>query len=112
MSIHIEAMGGRKRIDTLSALSATGEMEIAGRRLSFNLIAARPNRLRVETHDGTRVLVQGTNGVDPAWELDQRGTPKYRIMPETVARMFVADAEFDNPVIAGIGRGFKFDLAG
>jgi hypothetical protein len=111
--IHIEAIGGRERIEKLEALRATGTVQAAGRKVRFTMIAARPDRIRLETEAGGRTLVQGSDGEQPPWEFDT-GTwpPKYRAMPEGAAKTFVADSEFDDPLVAGEKRGFVLDYAG
>jgi hypothetical protein len=111
--IHREAIGGRARIEALKAMRATGYVEAGGKRVRFTLIAARPNRLRLETEQGGRTLVQGTDGNSPAWEFDTGSwPPQYRSMAENVAKTFTADAEFDDPLVGGAERGFTFDHAG
>jgi hypothetical protein len=51
--------------------------------------------------------------VEPPWEFDT-GTwpPRYREMSEPAARAFTADAEFDDPLVAGPARGFTLEYAG
>jgi hypothetical protein len=112
--IHVEAMGGRERIASLKALRATGKViTAAGKEVRFTMIAARPNSVRMETVAGGRTLVQGTNGTEPAWEFDTGSwPPKYRGMEERVAKTFVADAEFDDALVAGNTRGYAVDFAG
>jgi hypothetical protein len=111
--IHLEALGGRERIDALAAMRSTGTVIVGTKRVHFTLIAARPDRLRLETESGGRSLVQGTDGVEPPWEFDT-GTwpPRYRAMTAATARVFAEDAEYDDPLVAGAARGFKFDFAG
>lgn len=111
--IHLEAIGGRERVAALTALRATGQVTAGKRQVRFTLVAARPDRVRLETEAGVRMLVQGYDGAEPPWEFDT-GTwpPKYRDMAESVAKTFVADAEFDDPLIAGEARGYTFDYAG
>lgn len=111
--IHTEAVGGRERIAALGSLRAAGYVIAGGTRVRFSLTAARPNRIRLETDNAGRTLVQGSDGVEPPWEFDT-GTwpPRYRSMAESAARTFVGDAEFDDPLIAGESRGFALNYAG
>jgi hypothetical protein len=110
---HVEAMGGRQRIEALSAVRATGYVEAGGKRLRFTMFAQRPNRVRVETQGGGRTLVQGSDGREPPWEFDT-GTwpPQYQPMAEPAAKTFAADAEFDDPLVAGKSRGYTLKFAG
>jgi hypothetical protein len=111
--IHIAAMGGAERIAALKALRATGQVFAAGRRVRFSFVAERPDHVRVETEAGGRTLVQASDGREPPWEFDTgRWPPHYDPMPEAVARTFLADAEFDDPIVAGARRGFALKLDG
>lgn len=111
--IHVEAIGGRQRVEALTALRATGHVGSGGKRVRFTLTAARPNRVRIETELGGRTLVQATDGTEPPWEFDTGSwPPRYQPMKENVAKTFVADAEFDDPLVAGATRGYTFDNGG
>lgn len=113
VSIHVEAMGGRKRLEALSAIRATGQVLAGGKTLRFTMVAARPNRIRLETQNGPRTLVQGFDGKDAPWEFDTGNwPPRYREMAEAHVKTFTADAEFDDPLVGGAERGFIFDYAG
>jgi hypothetical protein len=111
--IHLEAIGGRRRIAALTALRMSGQVVLGPRRVHFTMIAARPNRIRLETGSDGRTLVNASDGVEPAWEFDT-GTwpPRYRTMGEAAAKSFTADAEFDDPLVAGPARGFTLEYAG
>lgn len=111
--IHVEAIGGKARIDALAALRATGQVYAGGKAVRFTMTAARPAKIRLEIEKDGRTLVQASDGSEPAWELDSGATPpKYRPMSDAVAKTFVADAEFDDPLVAGGARGYVFDFAG
>lgn len=111
--IHIEAIGGQKRVEALAALRATGQVNSAGRQLRFTMTAARPDRIRLETESGGRTLVQASDGKEPPWQFDT-GTwpPKYQEMPKANIKTFTADAEFDDPLVAGKRRGYEIEHAG
>lgn len=113
MRIHLEAIGGSKRVEALSALRATGQVITGGKRLRFTMTAARPDRVRLETESGGRTLVQASDGKEPPWEFDT-GTwpPRYQPMAEVNVRTFTADAEFDDPLVTGKSRGYEFEDAG
>ena len=111
--IHTEAIGGLERIEALKALRATGHVVIGGSQMRFTMLAARSARVRIETDRGGRTRVQGTDGVDAPWEFDTRTwPPQYVPMEPRAAKTFVADAEFDDPLVAGPARGFTLDFAG
>lgn len=111
--IHLEAIGGRKRIEALRALRMSGQVVVGERKLRFTMIAARPDRVRLETESNGRTLVNASDGVEPPWEFDTGNwPPRYRDMDAGAARGFTADAEFDDPLIAGPARGFTLDYAG
>jgi hypothetical protein len=111
--IHLEAIGGRERIAKLQGLRMTGFVVVGDKRVRFVMIAARPDRVRLETASEGRTLVHASDGVAPPWEFDT-GTwpPRYRDMSETAGRAFTADAEFDDPLVAGAARGYTLDFAG
>jgi len=111
--IHLEAIGGRARLAALVGLRVSGIVVLGQRRVRFTMMAARPNRVRLETEDGGRTLVNASNGVEPPWEFDTgKWPPRYRDMEESAARGFTADAEFDDPLVAGPARGFTLDYGG
>jgi hypothetical protein len=111
--IHMEAIGGRQRMNLLQTLRATGRVVIDGRTMTFTLLAERPNRLRMETRSGDRRIIQATNGVDAPWQLlsdDQ--PPRITRLQDFAAREFAADAEFDDPLVDHAARGYALDYAG
>lgn len=111
--IHTEAIGGRKRMNQLTTLQASGRVAIDGRELTFRLIAARPNRLRMESMSGGRRIIQATDGVTPPWQqLPDANPPVVTELKGEEAREFAADAEFDDPLIDHAARGYALDYAG
>ena len=112
--IHVAVLGGRERIEALKSFRAEGHVLVAsGAQVKFTMMAARPNQIRLETEKGGRTLVQGWDGSSVPWEFDTAlWPPRYREMPVGAARTFMADAEFDDPLVAGEGRGFTLEYAG
>lgn len=111
--IHLEALGGRERVDALAAVRATGHVIAGGKRVDFYMIAARPAKLRLEIDGGGRTQVQAYDGVEPPWEFDT-GTwpPRYKTMAENSAKTFMGDAEFDDPLVSGASRGYTLEYGG
>lgn len=112
--IHTQALGGPARLEKLAAIRATGVSGIAGKPpVRFTLTAARPAKIRLETEAGGRTLVQGWDGVEPAWEFDTlKWPPQYRAMAKDMAHQFTTDAEFDDALIAGEKRGYTLEYGG
>ena len=111
--IHVEVIGGKERIDALVGLRASGYVVTGGKKVRFTMIAARPNRLRLETGAEGRSLVQASDGVDVPWKFDTGvWPPRYEPMGVTEGRVFASDSEFDDPLVAGAARGFVCDYAG
>ena len=111
--IHLEAIGGRHRLETLTGLRMSGVVSMGAKRLQFTMIAARPNRVRLETAGDGRTYVNASDGVEPPWEFDTGTWPmRYRAMSEDAAKIFTADAEFDDPLVAGPARGFVLEYSG
>jgi hypothetical protein len=111
--IHTEAIGGERRMKLLQSLRATGRVNIDDRVLTFQLLAQRPNRLRMETRAEGRRLIQATDGVSPPWQLDPDALPlRVTRLQGEEAREFAADAEFDDPLVDYAARGYALDYAG
>ncbi len=111
--IHAEAIGGPRRIEALRALRAIGTVTTGGQTVRFRMVAARPNRVRLETEGGGRSLIQAYDGTNPPWEIDTAAwPPTHRLMRDGSASLFTADAEFDDPLIDSEARGYQLDLAG
>ena len=112
-NIHVEVIGGRERIAALKALRATGYVFAGGKKVRFSQITARPNRVRQEIGAAGRSLVQASDGVTVPWKFDTGvWPPRYAEMPAAEAKLFSADAEFDDPLVAGAERGYACDFAG
>lgn len=113
MRLHTEAIGGKARIAGLKSMRATGHVITGDKRVKFTMIAARPDMVRLETEAGSRTLVQGTDGRDAPWEFDTgEWPPRYRDMAQKAAAVFKADAEFDDPLVAGAARGYTIEYGG
>jgi hypothetical protein len=111
--IHVEAIGGPVRIRNLAAVRASGRVSTGGKTVGFLMVAARPNLVRIETEGEGRTLIQSYDGKNPPWEFDTGAWPAaYRLMKDAAAGLFVADAEFDDPLFDSEARGYQLDLAG
>lgn len=111
--IHLAAIGGRARVDALSSYRATGRLLTGDQPSELTVIAARPNRLRVEVRRAGRVTIQGSDGVNPPWQTDVVGGATQTVsMNPTAADGFRSEAEFDDPLVAAGEFGYEFDDAG
>jgi hypothetical protein len=111
--IHVEAIGGELRLQSLRSMRVDGYVEIDGRHVSFTLLAQRPNRVRMETQADGHVLVQATDGVHPPWQMNpDEKPPRPRQLTGVEARDFSADAEFDDPLVQPESKGYALDYAG
>jgi hypothetical protein len=112
--IHLEAVGGADRLAALKSLRMTGVVYASGKDVKFTMLAQRPAMVRVETQSAGRTLLQAYDGTDAPWEFDSSAAParQYRAMPDAAAKIFLMDAEFDDPLVAGETRGYSFDYAG
>lgn len=98
--IHVEALGGPARIAALSALRMTGVVVTETRRVPVTLIAARPARLRVESRLGDHTVIQAADGMGRPWQTNVGDTPPtFATMGAEPAERFMADAEFDDPLV-------------
>ncbi len=101
------------RLAALTALRAEGRMFINDEVVPITVLAQRPNRLRVESFTGQRRVVQGYDGKNPPWVTDtgaNAGAPQD--MGEAEARDFVANANFDGPLVGYAAKGYTVDYAG
>lgn len=112
LQAHVDAIGGRARIEALTSMRATGQVVTGDKRLRFTMLAVRPNKVRIEIADGPRTVVQASDGRTP-WTYDSKESPaRYKDMPANLAKTFMADSEFNDPLVAGAKRGFTIDDAG
>ncbi|ACB75661.1 hypothetical protein [Opitutus terrae] len=110
--IHVEAIGGRERLARIEALRARGHVVAPDQMLLFEMMAQRPNRVRITMRGGGRTLIQGTDGVAAPWRQEPERSPRAVPMSEAEGREFAADAEFDDPLASAAERGYQLDLAG
>lgn len=101
------------RLAALTALRAEGRILVNGEEVPFTMVAERPNRLRVESGAQLRRAVQGYDGINPPWvsHSDVRGGG-IQDMSEGEARDFIADADFDGPLVDYAAKKYSVDYAG
>ncbi|MBC8041434.1 MAG: hypothetical protein H7Y06_12890, partial [Opitutaceae bacterium] len=110
--VHVEASGGRKAVNALKAIKATGVTRNAsGGELRFILWAERPNRIRTEVTAGGRVVAQGWDGIGEPWTADSK-TRKIGLLKGVAAEEFKADAQFDDPLLAGPEQRVSIEFEG
>jgi outer membrane lipoprotein-sorting protein len=101
------------RLAALTALRAEGRTFINEEVVPFTLVAQRPNRLRVESFTPRRRVVQVYDGAGRPWishsEL-KGGAPQ--AMSEADAKDFIANADFDGPLVNFAEKGYSVDYAG
>lgn len=108
---HAERAGGAAR--RLQSLQAEGRTLVGGEVIGFRLWAARPNRLRVESASATRRVVQVHDGRHEPFisHSDVEGGRPLRMAPEE-RKDFLANADFDGPLVDFALKGFTVDYAG
>lgn len=110
--VHVEASGGREAVNALKAIKATGvTRNEGGGELRFILWAARPNRIRTEVTSGGRVVAQGWDGIGEPWTADSK-TRKIGLLRGMAAEEFKADAQFDDPLLAGPEQRVSLEFEG
>lgn len=111
--LHIAALGGQERIDALHSFRAEGRM---GGILQAHIttFAARPARLRMELRYEDHTEIGGYDGESPPWQsIIRAGEPaEIRQMSDAEAADFVADATFDDPLVASARLGYKLAFTG
>ena len=108
---HEQRAGGRVR--ELRSLYAEGRTTIQGEVIDFKMWAERPNRLRVESTSPTRRVTQVFDGRhEPViMHSDVEGGRPLRMSPAE-RRDFIANADFDGPLMDHAAKGFSVDYAG
>jgi hypothetical protein len=112
VQLHREAMGGAARLEALVAMRAQGHVVAGGKTLEFELLAQRPNCVRITMRGGDRTLVQGCDGANPPWRWEPGKAEPASPMKTAEGREFAADAEFDDPLASSADRGYRLDFAG
>lgn len=108
---HAERVGGK--LAALVAVRAEGRTFINGEVVPFTLVAQRPNRLRVESFTPLRRAVQVYDGGHAPWTSHTQAKGGYpQDMAETEAREFMANADFDGPLVDFKAKGYSVDYAG
>jgi len=107
-----EARAG-DRLAALRTLRTEGRIFIAGQMTQFSTLAERPNRLRVDSFTPLRHVVQVYDGTAAPWisHTDTRaGVPMDMAPPD--AEDFIANADFDGPLVNCMQKGYSVDYAG
>lgn len=108
---YAERSGGAAR--RLQSLYAEGRMLVGGEAISLRLWAARPDRLRVESASPERRVVQVHDGRHEPFitHSDVEGGRPLRLAPEERGD-FLANADFDGPLVDYALKGYTVDYAG
>lgn len=110
---HLKAVGGKARVEALTAFKATGSISIGQRTIPFTLYAQEPNRVRTEIESEGHKIIQAYDGKNPPWQLNDNTDPAIPVvMTGDAAREFAADAEFYSPLINAENRGLSLKYVG
>ena len=111
--IHVEAIGGAARVAALRSLRARGDLVEDGMAVPLTVFSARPNRVRMELRYPDHVIVSATDGRDPPWEFDSSKLPaQITRLTGLAARDFLAESDFDDPLVAGETGDYHLQSAG
>lgn len=109
---HAERYGGRAKLEKLKSYRAEGRTFLGDKDVAFTLWAARPDKLRVETSNPRRRLVQATDGTVP-WQMNSElNEGAATDMQGGEAREFAYDADFDGVLVDHKEKGYSVDFAG
>lgn len=109
--LHVEAVGGRARVDALKAVKMLGVTRGGDTEIRFTLWAQRPNRIRTEVTNNGRTVVQVWDGKTDPWRADSQAK-RITFLPVEAASEFKAQAEYDNPLLVGPDRRVSLDYLG
>jgi outer membrane lipoprotein-sorting protein len=108
---HAERAGDK--LAALQSLRAEGRTFIGGEMVPFAVMAERPNRLRVDSFSPLRRVIQGYDGLAAPWisHTEFKGGAVQE-MPAGDAKDFIANADFDGPLVNYAEKGYSVDYAG
>lgn len=108
---HAQRAGAKYR--ELRSLYAEGRTLIAGEVIDVRLWAERPNRLRVESSFGARKVTQVFDGRhEPVIYHSQVENGRPMRMSPGERKDFIANADFDGPLVDFALKGYSVDYAG
>ncbi len=110
---HVDAVGGATAVARLSSVRSSGVVLISGQRVPFELWAAFPNKLRVESSIRERIYVQCYDGSHPPWQWFPETI--YSIpeeLADEAAAEFISDSDFNGPLVNHRGKGHELTLEG
>jgi hypothetical protein len=110
---HLDAVGGATAVARLNSVRSSGVVLISGQRVPFELWAAFPNKLRIETSVDERIYVQCYDGSHPPWQWFPETI--YSIpeeLSDEAAAEFISDSDFDGPLVNHRGKGHRLTLEG
>jgi len=111
--IHLEAIGGLKRVEALRSLRATGKVKLAGQEMETVVLAQAPNKVRIELKGGGANLVQAYDGSNPPWQYnDSEPGAQPRPIDGAAGREFADDADFIDPLITLVGKPDSIEYLG
>lgn len=108
---HAERAGGR--LAQLRGLYAEGRTLIKGEVVAIRLWAERPNRLRVESFNEQRKVVQCFDGALEPWLSHSdaaAGAPQRMALADR--KDFLSNADFDGPLVDHRAKGYEVEYAG
>jgi outer membrane lipoprotein-sorting protein len=101
------------RLAALTSIRAEGRTIVGDEVTPILILAERPNRLRVETVSPRQRVIQGYDGTNPPWITQSDvAAGAARDLEGTAGRDFVADADFDGPLLAAANKESSIDYAG
>jgi hypothetical protein len=109
---HADRYGGRAKLEKLKSYRAEGRTYLGDKEAAFTLWAARPGKLRIETHNLKRRLVQATDGTTPWQSNSEVNDGAAGDMTGGEAREFAHDADFDGVLVDFAEKGWSVDFAG
>jgi len=101
------------KLAALTGLRAEGRTFINGEVVPFTVVAQRPAKLRVESFTPLRRVIQAYDGAGTPWvSLAEGKGAGAKDMSEAEAKDFIANADFDGPLIDFAEKGYSVDYAG
>ena len=108
VSRHVEAMGGKQRLDAVKTVKLTGKVKVNGREAPYSLQLKRPSFVRMDTEMQGQKLVQAYDGKN-AWM--QMAGRTMQMPPQLGAKMG-EQADISGPLVDYKAKGHTVELIG
>ena len=109
---NIEACGGIKKLSSIKTTKVEAKFTLMGVEGPAVINQKRPNKMRIDVTFQGMQIVQAYDGKKAWIIMPFHGSTDPQDMPETEAKSFINDADFDGPLVDYKKKGHKVELLG